>query len=104
MKDEPTTGNGGQESARRKRQKQQGSVSTVTTQRAAAQGDNDDDEDRTDGHVNRYLDVTGAGLNGMKISDISLSNDQMVKWNRVSDSAKVQIVKAVTRLLLLRGE
>lgn len=46
---------------------------------------------------------TGEGLEDMAIENIEPSFRQIQKWERVSSTEKAQIVKAVTRLLLLKG-
>lgn len=72
-----------------------------------------EDEDDQPPHLNPFLPLhrlnradTGTALTqgDMKISDITLSARQQGKWDRVSDTQKAQIVKAVTRLLLLKGK
>jgi hypothetical protein len=86
--------------------------------------DDDDDDDVNDGggggggrgahvrnngqqsdpnEINPYLQVMKDERGKMKIHDIELTTRQVELWDRLPDDVKAQLVKAVTRLLLMKG-
>ena len=86
--------------------------------------DDDDDDDVNDGgggggrgahvrnngqqsdpnEINPYLQVMKDERGKMKIHDIELTTRQVELWDRLPDDVKAQLVKAVTRLLLMKGK
>lgn len=62
----------------------------------------DGDIDVEDTRSNPFM-AAGITMPNMKIFDIVPGPRQLQKWDRLSETEKSQIVKAVTRLLLMKG-
>ena len=62
------------------------------------------EEEQVPRSLNPFLTVRSTrNLEEMKVHDFAVSAKQEQLWERVTDTQKAQIVKAVTRLLLLKG-
>jgi hypothetical protein len=108
VKDEPKLRDDDETPAsRRQRQRQRPAQGggTLLTQTPQAQAQRGRDEERPNPNTkpNPYMAAAAPSVDCMKISDISLNKRQLDKWEKVSNTEKAQIIKAVARLLLLKG-
>lgn len=111
VKDEPQGDEEGKEDGRKRRREGARPIGAGQTQRGGQQK-GDDEEGNVTHSMNPFLPLHSLNKPGnppltmgeMKVSDIVLSERQQAKWDRVSDAQKAQMVKAVVRLLLFKGE